>query len=173
MQVHMGFCFYHFFFFSPLIFIPVRCTVILLLSFFLVIKKYLPLCLILRFLFLFLFYFFVFACTYFFFFFLVLSLYSFLKKKIEVFILHTQFLNKKMCYFFVLFNRDIIVNLYLLYFSSSHFSSQSNKRVFHPSTFPFLQPNTHEKKLNIFYPPTFLSSHNFLSFHFSTPPSKW
>ena len=34
---------------------------------------------------------------------------------------------------FVLFNRDMIVNLYKLYF-------QPNKKVFHPSTFPLSQP---------------------------------
>ena len=33
----------------------------------------------------------------------------------------------KKCYFFVLFNEDIIVNLYQLHFPSSHFSSQLNK----------------------------------------------
>ena len=34
-----------------------------------------------------------------------------------------NFFAKKMCYFFVLFNEEIIVNLYQLYFSSSLFSS--------------------------------------------------
>ena len=67
----------------------------------------------------------------------------------------------------ILCNKGIIVNLYKLHFLSSHFSFQPNKRVFHPPTFSPLQPNTHEGKLNIFYPPT-----NFLSFHFSTPPTK-
>ena len=57
-----------------------------------------------------------------------------------------------------------MVNLYLLHFSSSHFLSQLNKKVFYPSTFPPFQPNTNERKLNlfypstIFYPPTFPSS---------------
>ena len=55
----------------------------------------------------------------------------------------------------------IIVNLYKLHFLSFHFSFQPNKRVFHPPTFPSLQPNTHEGKLNIFYFPTFSSSHLF------------
>ena len=41
----------------------------------------------------------------------------------------------------LLYNNDIIVNLYKLHFSSSPFSLQSNKKVFHPSTFPLLQPN--------------------------------
>ena len=65
-----------------------------------------------------------------------------------------------------------MVNLYQLYFSSSHFLSQLNKKVFHPSIFPPFQPNTNEGKLNFFYPPTFPPSHNFPPSHFSTPPSK-
>ena len=40
-------------------------------------------------------------------------------------------------------------------------------RVFHSSTFPSFQPNTHEEKLNIFYHST-----NFPSSHFSTPLTK-
>ena len=67
----------------------------------------------------------------------------------------------------LLYNNDIIINLYKLHFSSYPFSLQPNKKVFHPSTFPFLQPNTHEGKPNFFYPPT-----NFPSSHFSTPPTK-
>ena len=74
--------------------------------------------------------------------------------------------------FYQLCKKGLIVNLYKLLFLSSHFSFQPNKRVFHPPTFPSLQPNTHEGKLNIFHPPTFPSSHNFPSFHFSTPPTK-
>ena len=65
------------------------------------------------------------------------------------------------------YNKNIIVNLYKLYFLSSHFSLQLNKKVFHPPTFPPLQPNTQEGKLNLFYPPT-----NFSSFHFSIPSTK-
>ena len=65
-----------------------------------------------------------------------------------------------------------MVNLYQLYFSSSHFLSQPNKKVFHPSIFPPFQPNTNEGKLNFFYPPTFPPSHNFPPSHFFTPPSK-
>ena len=76
------------------------------------------------------------------------------------------------CIFYQLCNKGIMVNLYKLLFLSSHFSFQPNKRVFHPPTFPSLQPNTHEEKLNIFHPSTFLSSHNFSSFYFSTPPTK-
>ena len=44
---------------------------------------------------------------------------------------------KKML-FFVLSNRDMIVNLYKLHFISSHFSSQPNTKIFHPSTFSLL-----------------------------------
>ena len=72
--------------------------------------------------------------------------------------------NKSISY--ILCNKGIIVNLYKLHFLSSHFSFQPNKRVFHPPTFPPLQPNTHEGKLNICHPPTFPSS------HFFTPPTK-
>ena len=64
-----------------------------------------------------------------------------------------------------------MINLYQLYFSSSHFLSQPNKKVFHPSTFPPFQPNTNEGKLNLFYHPTFPSSHNFLFSHFSILPT--
>ena len=58
--------------------------------------------------------------------------------------------------FLILCNRDNGVNLYKLYFISFHFSSQSNKRVFH-STFPSSQPNTQRKLKSI------------LSSNFSTP----
>ena len=37
--------------------------------------------------------------------------------------------------FLLLDNKDIIVNLYKLHFSFSHFSFQPNKKVFHPLTF--------------------------------------
>ena len=68
---------------------------------------------------------------------------------------------------YILCNKGIIVNLYKLHFSSSHFSLQPNKRDFHPLTFPPLQPSTQETKPNIFYPPTFSSSHNF--YHLTFP----
>ena len=55
--------------------------------------------------------------------------------------------NKSISY--ILCNKDIIVNLYKLRFLSSHFYFQPNKWVFHPPTFPPLQPNTHEEKLRI------------------------
>ena len=56
---------------------------------------------------------------------------------------------------YILCNKGIIVNLYKLHFPSSSFSLQSNKKVFHTSNFPLLQPNTQEEKLNIFHPPIF------------------
>ena len=62
-------------------------------------------------------------------------------------------INKYISY--LLCNKSIIVNLYKLKFPSFIFFLQPNKRVFHPLTFPPLQPNTKEKKLNIFYPPSF------------------
>ena len=40
------------------------------------------------------------------------DLFSFKKKKF----VHTQFFNKKMCYFFILFNKNKIINLYQFYF---------------------------------------------------------
>ena len=78
--------------------------------------------------------------------------------------------NKSISY--ILCNKDIIVYLYKLHFSSFPFSFQPNKKVFHPLTFPPLQPNTQKGQLNIFYPLTFPSSHNFSSSHFSTPLTK-
>ena len=74
--------------------------------------------------------------------------------------------------FYILCNNGIIINLYKLHFPSFPFFLQPNKIVFHPPTFLPLQPNKQEGKLNIFYPPTFPSSHNFPSSHFYTPPSK-
>ena len=65
--------------------------------------------------------------------------------------------NKSISY--ILCNKGIIVNLYKLHFPSLPFSLQPNKRVFHPPIFPPLQPNTHEGKLNLFYPLTFPSSY--------------
>ena len=73
---------------------------------------------------------------------------------------------------YLLCNKGIIINLYKLYFLSSHFSFQPNKRVFHLLTFPSLQPNTHEGKLNISILPLFHPPTNFSSSQFSTPPSK-
>ena len=78
-----------------------------------------------------------------------------------------------MCYLLFLSNIYIIVNFYQFYFLSSHFSSQPNKKVFHSSTFPFSQLKTYERKLKLFYPPTFLSLQHFPLFYFSTPSTKW
>ena len=78
--------------------------------------------------------------------------------------------NKSISY--ILYNNYIIVNLYKLHFLSFPFFLQPNKRFFHPPTFLPFQPNTQERKPNIFYPPIFPSSHNFSSSHFSTPPTK-
>ena len=67
----------------------------------------------------------------------------------------------------LLYNKDIIVNLYKIHFPSYYFSLQQNKKVFHPPTFPPLQLNIHEGKPNPFY-----LSINFSSFHFFTLPTK-
>ena len=37
---------------------------------------------------------------------------------------------------YILYNKDIIVNLYKLHFSTSHFSLQPNNKFFHSPTFP-------------------------------------
>ena len=66
---------------------------------------------------------------------------------------------------YILYNKDIIVNLYKLHFPSFPFSFQPNKKAFHPPTFSPLQQNIHKEKLNLFYPPIFPSS------HFSNPPT--
>ena len=63
--------------------------------------------------------------------------------------IHIQFFNKYiMCYIFIFYlfisNRIMKVNLYKSYFLSSHFSFQSNKRDFHPSTYP-PQTKHHDK----------------------------
>ena len=75
--------------------------------------------------------------------------------KIEAF-LH-NFLIKNVL-IFVLFNRDIIVNIF--------------STIFHLSTFLSSKPNTHERKLNIFFPSTFLFLLCFLSSQFYTIPTK-
>ena len=51
--------------------------------------------------------------------------------------------------FYTLYNKGIIANLYKLYFLSSHFSHQPNKRVFHPLTFLTLHASTHKGKLRV------------------------
>ena len=69
------------------------------------------------------------CCCFFFFFFFFSSWASFLLFFFfPICTIHTQlFFAKKMCCFFVLFNEDIIVNLYQLYFSILSFSSQPKK----------------------------------------------
>ena len=64
------------------------------------------------------------------------------------FFLVRHFLLLLICNFFYLFNTGMRVNLNKLYFSSSHFSSQPSKRVFHSSIF---LPSTkhHKTKTNI------------------------
>ena len=44
--------------------------------------------------------------------------------------------------YYILYNMGIRVNLYKLHILSFHFSYQSNKIFFYPSTFSLLQPNT-------------------------------
>ena len=48
-----------------------------------------------------------------------------------------NFFKKYNVLLFILFNRDMMVNLYNLYF-------QPNKKVFYPFTFPSSQSNTNE-----------------------------
>ena len=66
----------------------------------------------------------------------------------------------------LLYNKNIIVNLFKLHFSSSPFFFQLNKKVFHPL---LLHPSnqTHIRENPLFHPPT-----NFPSFYFFTPPTK-
>ena len=70
---------------------------------------------------------------------------------------------------YILHNKDIIVNLYKLHFPSFPFSLQPNKRVFHPPTFPPIQPNTQEGKLNIFHSPTIFHPPTFPPLHPNGP----
>ena len=72
----------------------------------------------------------------------------------------------------LLYNKDIIVNLYKLHFPCSPFSLQLNKKVFHPPLF-HSSNQTHMRENQIFYIlPLFHPSTNFPSSHFSTPPTK-
>ena len=72
--------------------------------------------------------------------------------------------NKSISY--LLCNKGRIVNLYKLHFLSSHFSFQPNKRVFHPPTFPSLQPHTHIRGKTKY----FISSHfSIISLTFHLP----
>ena len=72
--------------------------------------------------------------------------------------------NKSISY--ILCNKGKIINLYKLYFPSFPFSLQTKQKNFLPSYFSSPQPNTRERKLNIFYSLTFSFS------HFSTPLTK-
>ena len=133
---------------------------------------------------LFVFFYLSFWCFFFFFFFWIKfctvhigSFCLFLSSFFNILLAFAYFINKKkklkcpynffliinLLLFVNIFSNDIMVNLYQLCFSSSLFLSQPNKKDFHPSTFPPLKPNTNKGKLNLFYPSTFLSSHNFLS----------
>ena len=49
--------------------------------------------------------------------------------------IHTQFFNKNIMCYFLLFNKGMKVNLYKLYFPLSYFYFQQNRRAFHPSNF--------------------------------------
>ena len=51
---------------------------------------------------------------------------------------YTIFFKSIMYFFFVLFKRDVMVNLYKPYF-------QPKQKVFHPFTFSSSQPNTNEE----------------------------
>ena len=69
------------------------------------------------------------------------KLYIIIKKiniNVYVFVLIFILFNEcKYIYFLdILYNKDIIVNLYKLYFSSFHFSLQPNNKFFHSPTFP-------------------------------------
>ena len=65
--------------------------------------------------------------------------------------------NKSISY--ILCNKSIIVNLYKLYFLSSHFSFQPNKRIFYPPTFPPSHFSTLPTKHIWEKTKSFLSSH--------------
>ena len=72
-------------------------------------------------------------------------------------------INKSISY--ILYNNDIIVNLYKLHFSFFPFSFQPNKRFFHPPTFPPFN-QTHKRESQIF---SILSLFHFpIIFHSST-----
>ena len=85
----------------------------------------------------------------------LLYIYIYIKTKLKH--SYTIFLIKNVLTF-VLFNRDIIINIF--------------STIFHLSTFPSSKPNTHERKLNIFFPSTFLFLLCFLSSQFYTIPTK-
>ena len=67
--------------------------------------------------------------------------------------------------FFTYYVIGIRVNLYKLYFLSSHFSPQPNKKVFHPFHFS-TPPTKHTQRKN----KSFLSSHFFILPPIFNPP---
>ena len=72
----------------------------------------------------------------------------------------------------LLYNKDIIINLYKLHFSSSAFSPKKKRKfstlaLFHLSNQTHVRENQIFYVLPLFYPPT-----NFPSSHFSIPPTK-
>ena len=73
---------------------------------------------------------------------------------------------------FFLSNKDMIVNLYKLYFLSFHFPSQSNKKNFYLSTFHHSN-QTQMRKIKFFLFSHFFIHSPFLTSHFSTSPIKW
>ena len=73
---------------------------------------------------------------------------------------------------YILYNKDIIVNLYKLHFSCSLFLSNQTKKfstlsLFHPSNQIHMRENQIFSILPLFHPLT-----NFLSSYFSTPSTK-
>ena len=91
------------------------------------------------------------SCFLFFFFFLIFLWLVLFKKKLKC--TYTMFLIKK-CYFFVLFNEDIIVNLYQLHFPSSHFSFSTKQISFQFLHFSILPTKNKWDKIK-----SLLSSH--------------
>ena len=73
---------------------------------------------------------------------------------------------KKIIYY-ILRNKSIRINLYKLHFYPPTFFLNQTKELFIPPTFPPLQPNTHNEKLNFSIIPLFHLFTNFLSAHFS------
>ena len=96
----------------------------------------------------------------------------YLKKKKKMKCPYPIFLNKKCVTFLFYLMGDIIVNLYQLHFPSSHFFFLTKQISFSSFYFSIL-PTKYKKKLNLFYPPTFLSLFHFLSSHFFTLLTKW
>ena len=81
-------------------------------------------------------------------------------------------------FFFFLIQKYVTFLFYLMVdinckFISTSFSILSNKQIsFSSLQFSILPSNTNGRKLNLFYPLTFLSFLHFLSSQFFTPPTK-